>query len=242
MFRDLGIPPFEKLEGIGGRKDIFILSQRAKDHVELVLTDLGDRARLLFEQLIPWLDAEVYGLVVSDEKSGHIASQLMHLAINRRYILQGRSPDMRIAYVSGSRGIPITDMYQSLHSQLDGYPPSMEDKKVLLVTESMVTGDTVRKFDRVFTDAGIKYDVVTFVMEKEESYYRDKGIISSEARLFHLGVERTDLTLGIKPVLVYQLGTLSRYSDPTFGVTDYDIAMNSYIQQRLPQIAAEVIS
>lgn len=241
MFRDLGIPPFEKPEGIDGEEDKFILSQSAKDHVELVLADLGYRAKLLFGQLMPWLDAEVYGLVVSDEKSGHIASQLMHLAINRRYMLQGRSPDMRIAYVLGSRNVPITDMHQSLQSQLDGYSPSMEDKKVLLVTESMAVGDTVSKFDRVFSDAGMKYDVVTFMMEKEERHYRDKGKISRDARLFHLGVERTDLTLGANPVLVYQLGTLSRYSDPTFGVTDYDIAMNSYIQQRLPQIAAEVI-
>ncbi len=240
MFRDLGIPPFGEPKGIG-RRDTFILSQKAKDHVELVFTDLRDRAGLLFEQLIPWLDEEVYGLVVSDEKSGQIASQLMYLAINRWYMLQGRSPDIRIAYVLGSGGIPITDMSRSLQSQR-GCSSSMEEKKVLLVTESIAVGDTIGKFNKVFTDAGMKYDVVTFLMEKEESHYRDKRKISPEARLFHLGVERTDFTLGIKPVLVYQLGTLSSYSDPTFGVTDYDIAMNSYIQQRLPEIAVEVIS
>src|SRR3989338_2372481 len=125
MFRDLGIPPFGEPKGIGGR-DTLILSQKAKDHVELVFTDLRDRARLLFEQLMPWLDEEVYGLVVSDEKSGHIASQLIYLAINRWYMLQGRSPDIRIAYVLGSGGIPITDMSRSLQSQLGGNSPSME--------------------------------------------------------------------------------------------------------------------
>jgi hypothetical protein len=121
------------------------------------LDEVEPRIRSLLEQIRPHVINDDYGVIVADDTSGRVPALIIRAAINKHRAARGL-PKLALLFVPGHggrqrhRNMPFESGMTRIEDRLIHDAGS---KPVLLITDFIGTGDTVRHFVEKFRSLGL---------------------------------------------------------------------------------------
>jgi len=225
--------------GIGGLGGFQEFSPEAITYAQGILDNLTKRAVEIGLGMKDPIDNGTYGLVVGDDIKGHVPAQLLHFILNQMCLSMSR-PIVDLAFVQGSYDVSVDDMAYSLDNQIGRWKPG-RNQKVILVTESVGSGKTIRKFKDVFDKRNMAFDIATFVLARDENRYHGWGKLTSDTRLFYpsgtVGSDETDFMAQIETV-----SSMFYPPNKNRGTSSFTLEVGRYVQSQLFETAYAVAS
>mgnify|MGYP001561084624 CR=1 FL=1 len=180
-------------------------SPRPERKMHPEIAELEEPIQKLLEQLRERIDRGDYQLIIGDDASGRIPARIMHQALQEIYKEKGlKEPDIR--FFAGSGGSDIRPSYEDcdkkthdiaeyLSRYAAGLPtykdapqkasfPEKTMRRALIVTDTIVTGDSLVPIVNALKNNGIAYDIAAI---GRYGYTRqdEKLLGSPENKIFH---------------------------------------------------------
>lgn len=157
----------------------------------------------LVEQLKPHLEQDEYSMLIGDDTSGRIPTLILHNIVSHQRRRQ-QLPPIPTLHVQGGRYVADQHFATQIEDLVKRHQPSTK-KKVLLVTEHIDLGDTVKRYSKLLGEHGLRFDVATLATYHPLIEYDEMGIYPPGTQLFSgtLNTERN------KAPLIYMKDHLS---------------------------------
>lgn len=116
-------------------------------------------------------DGTTYDLIIGDDTSGRIPTLIVSKVLNRLNERKGFEP-ISVRFAGGHR---LKDYLREHEMDVILRRIENKPKRILLVTDYVKSGRTIKDFADFFTVREINYDVACITLDNEEEYYRKKG-------------------------------------------------------------------
>ena len=117
----------------------------------------------LLEKLRERIKNGDYQLVIGDDASGRLPALLMHRVVRAVYRKSGRG-ELPLLFLAGSGGLQDSqrrEKTEKLESFIRSCIEETPLRRVLIVTEVVQTGESLRPLCHVLQDLGLQYDIAT---------------------------------------------------------------------------------
>ncbi len=158
--KELGLPEDADLFDVaeGERKEIEEMD-RVGDFAEGYVEDLKAHAIYLLEAMRDRIEARVYDSVLGDDSSGRIHALLISKTLAELY---GERKDLKTVFVQGGALLKSSEQYYQKAREYLKRMQSELGKRVLIVTEEIMTSRSVDKLAGILKSLGIDVDIATF--------------------------------------------------------------------------------
>lgn len=142
--------------------------------IENITNGMENPIKKILSQLKPHIDSGEYKVIIGEDASGRIPAFAMHKILSAIYQANGFSPP-QTRFVAGSRDNTwLKDIFQKKKSNLREYIEELRsflgvddtEGRMLIVTEYIQTGRSLQLLVDLLNEAGIKYDIATFGIER----------------------------------------------------------------------------
>ena len=169
------IDPETNTDDIGVPQELAPNDQRLLDRT---IQTLEDPLRKIITQLKGSIENGDYKVIIGEDASGRLATFAMHKIFSAIYQENGYPP-IETRYLSGNRGNPWLDnILQRKKGQLREYLADLKEHlgieigsgKILLVTDHIETGKSLRLLVNLLNQAGIEYDIATVAIDSIDTH------------------------------------------------------------------------
>jgi adenine/guanine phosphoribosyltransferase-like PRPP-binding protein len=153
--------PFENGNNMVYREE----NVRAKFSVEATMRSLDQDIAILLEKLRSGIDAKEYQIVLGVDGSGRIPALVLGKTIQNIYALSGQNgPEIRFA--AGSRNLDQEKFENKVEQYIAYFRKSIapfleKGQKVLLVEDTIETGNSIKPIIEALRSLAIDFDIVT---------------------------------------------------------------------------------
>lgn len=155
------------------------------------VAELEAPIKKIIEQIRDRIEGGEYGLVIGDDASGRVPALILGNFIKRISDLR-KLPRPNIIFIPGKL---IDYKSQGQESLYDERQERLEDhlekwradksRKILIVTDTILTGRSLKELVRSIQDLGYGVDITAIGLEGDEEYFRDDRLVAfGEAEVF----------------------------------------------------------
>ena len=137
----------------------------------------------LMQELESAVDEGRYDLIIGDDTSARLPSLIAKKVIDYQNEKIGRKKIPLFFVQASSRYISDIDVSMQI-KELTKHYDIPKDKKVLILTEYIRSGDSLKRLAEQLTAVGINYDVAAMAAKFDEASYRRNGIMGNDTQLF----------------------------------------------------------
>lgn len=148
------------------------LSKEGAEQIERNIEELAKPIRTIVEQLRPAIDGGQYGAIIGDDASGRIPTLIFRKIISTVYQRSGWDSPQTL-FLAGSRNAKSPpdkrvdiQKYLSQHLKTTGKLPENRSR-VLLVTDTIVTGSSLRPMTESLKNMAQEFDIATVAFDSD---------------------------------------------------------------------------
>ncbi len=163
-----------------------------------IIPKLKEYVIKLMNDLIPALEQNKYGLICSDDVSGRIPALIIGKLVNKILNKNGFSNLLTVGIKPKSlRHLKLPNPHKSIIDNIEYLTKykKLINKPILVVTESLITGENYKIFEYYFQEIGVNFDLVTLTsLSPLEGYQVLPGnkIYTANVKLFNTTEEAVD--------------------------------------------------
>lgn len=147
------------------------------------IAELENPLKDVLRQLRGPLYEQEYGFILADDRSGRLPALILRKVINAVYAKH--QPPLPLIFVKGRKyETDLQHMQDEFSRAFRIIKTQTPNKRVLLVTEHIHSGLTVRNFRRVLDSNDMEFDVCALTIHLKEKNYRQLGYIPKNSNLF----------------------------------------------------------
>lgn len=139
--------------------------------------------RLILNQAKDNLENGAYSLLVGDDTSARLITLTLKKVVD--YIDDRKGlPHIPTIFIQAGRYINPEQIEMQIKNIKDRWGTVCEGKKILLITDYVRSGGTMKRLSEMFNASGLNFDVATVDMDQSEESYRKQGVFSSDTVVF----------------------------------------------------------
>lgn len=162
----------------------------------------------LVNQLKPNFEEGAYSMIIGDDTSGRLPTLVIHNVADAIYEHQGL-PKIPTVFIQSARAIKEEDIKKQVEALKLRYKERPTDKKVLVVTEYINSGWSIKRLTQSLAENGIDCDIATLDAVEPEALYREWGTFSSDTVIFSGTPLSTERTFGHSSPKIWSKPTLT---------------------------------
>lgn len=136
---------------------------------------------LVLDELKEAFADDKYSILIGDNIGGRIPTLILRGVINHINVMHKR-PSIPTRFIDGRHG-PNESERNMIVNELQALKSRFPNKRALIVTEFLLSGNNARNIGKVIYDTGVSYDIVTIGRRArvEALYWAEKVIIGLKA-------------------------------------------------------------